>query len=248
MARNPGTHQGRSARKSFFTERTRCHAFRRLPAISRESASRLLRYRPVMAAGSTMRSKSAPLMYPEASAASRRVMPWSLAWGGLVVADHRGQPSRERRRQDVNPGRAQRRSHSSRDPGVRCQISRPGLVALTWAGLIDWQTIELPVAVQVRPRSYSKGFCQYVSSDDSRPVAGPSSCIRADAHCGVLDALAPAEDVSDRIAGKDLRTGWIDWQRADLSGTGHRGADRVFRLGRCPNAYSCIAWHISIEA
>ena len=31
----------------------------------------------------------------------------------------------------------------------------------------------------------------------------------------------PAPDVADRMAGNGKRTGRIDWQRADLSGTGH---------------------------
>ena len=35
-----------------------------------------------------------------------------------------------------------------------------------------------------------------------------------------LVADAPTGDASDRIAGKDTRTGRIDWQQADLSGTG----------------------------
>jgi hypothetical protein len=32
------------------------------------------------------------------------------------------------------------------------------VVALTWAGLIDWQTIKLPVAVKFGPRSWSKSL------------------------------------------------------------------------------------------
>jgi hypothetical protein len=46
----------------------------------------LLGRTPVMAAGLTMRSKSAALMYPEARAAARRVVPWSLAWWAMAEA------------------------------------------------------------------------------------------------------------------------------------------------------------------
>lgn len=42
--------------------------------------------RPVMAAGSMMRSKSAVLMYPEASAASRSVVPSSLTLCAMAEA------------------------------------------------------------------------------------------------------------------------------------------------------------------
>ena len=38
------------------------------------------------------------------------------------------------------------------------QISRPAMVALTWAGLIEWQTIKVPAAVQVGPGPRSRGL------------------------------------------------------------------------------------------
>ena len=33
------------------------------------------------------------------------------------------------------------------NPGVPCQISRAAMVAPTWTGLIEWQTIKAPVVV-----------------------------------------------------------------------------------------------------
>ena len=38
------------------------------------------------------------------------------------------------------------------------QISRPAIAALTWAGLIEWQTIKAQVVVQVGPRRRSRGL------------------------------------------------------------------------------------------
>lgn len=54
-------------------------------------------------------------------------------------------------------------------------------------------------------------------------------------------AVAPAAEASDSIVDKDARTGRIDWQLADLSGTGHLAAlgygqreqaDRIFMQRR----------------
>jgi hypothetical protein len=36
------------------------------------------------------------------------------------------------------------------------QISRPAMAALTWAGLIKWRTIKVPVVVQVDLRPHSR--------------------------------------------------------------------------------------------
>jgi hypothetical protein len=51
-------------------------------------------------------------------------------------------------------------------------------------------------------------------------------------------ADAPTGDAPDRIAGKDTRTGRIDWQRTDLSGTG-QGRPTLPMRGRCLRAYLC---------
>jgi hypothetical protein len=37
-----------------------------------------------------------------------------------------------------------------------------------------------------------------------------------------LTTIAPTGDTPDRIAGEDIRTGRIDWQRPDISGTGQK--------------------------
>jgi hypothetical protein len=55
---------------------------------------------------------------------------------------------------------------------------------------------------------------------------------------GRLTAVAPARRGPDRMAGKDMRTGRIDWQRADLSGTGHQPTLMPNR-GRCLLGYLC---------
>ena len=49
-------------------------------------------------------------------------------------------------------------------------------------------------------------------------------------------AVAPAGEASNWIVDKDARTGRIDWQRADLCGTGHAWTHRNHRAARyaCP--------------
>ena len=53
-----------------------------------------------------------------------------------------------------------------------------------------------------------------------------------------LATVSPAGDAPDRIAGKDIRTGRNDWQRADLSGTGHRHPTLPMSV-RCVSVYLC---------
>lgn len=47
---------------------------------------------------------------------------------------------------------------SLRPTTVPRKISRPVMVALTWAGLIEWQTIKVPVVVQIGLRRLSRGL------------------------------------------------------------------------------------------
>ncbi len=42
------------------------------------------------------------------------------------------------------------RRHEHHARSVPCQISRPAMAALTWAGLIRWQTIKASLAIQSR--------------------------------------------------------------------------------------------------
>ncbi len=138
------------------------------------------------------------------------------------------QGARERMFGHIAPIRMPCSRSSACCPVVPRQISRPGMVAVTWAGLIERQTIKVPFVAQdcLRPRSR-----ELLAGRSGPIVAGPAARSRSDARTdervgaacdGVgLDRRRQTGGSSDRMAGKDMRTGRIDWQRADLSGTGH---------------------------
>ncbi len=49
-------------------------------------------------------------------------------------------------------------THTREHLTVRRQASRPGDAPLTWAGLIEWQTIKVQIVVRVGPRRRSRGL------------------------------------------------------------------------------------------
>jgi hypothetical protein len=84
------------------------------------------------------------------------------------------------------------------------------MVPLTWAGLIEWQTIKVPVVVQVGPRPHLRGL---LASGFGPIVAGPrrgaaqvlvsTGVLVLSVMAAGLVADASTGDASDRIAGRD---------------------------------------------
>lgn len=106
------------------------------------------------------------------------------------------------------------------------------MAALTWAGLIEWQTIKVQVVVQVGPRRRLRGLLATrsgpIAAWPQRRFARVLASIGALAQSvrpARLAADVPTGYAEDRMAGTETRTGRIDWQRADLSGTGHPRPD-----------------------
>ena len=88
-------------------------------------------------------------------------------------------------------GRGTQIRFALRAASVLCQISRSVLVALTWAGLMEWQTIKVPVVAQVGPTAaFQRAHCHLIRPDRCLPgatlrsgacVVGPAG---ADCHDG----------------------------------------------------------------
>ena len=102
---------------------------------------------------------------------------------------------------------------------VPCQISRPAKEALTWAGLIDWQTIKVQIVVQVGPTTAIEGAsCQLIRPGRYWPAARLRSDARVDGPA-VQSAMA-AGPVADAPT-ETLRTGRLARERERARSTGN---------------------------
>ena len=83
-------------------------------------------------------------------------------------------------------------------------------MALTWAALIEWQTIKVPVVAQVGPTAaFQRAHCHLIGPDRCLPGRGfarvlvSSGLLVQIAMTAGLVIDAPTGDASDRMAGKE---------------------------------------------